>query len=509
MTAPFGKHRLRLLLAALFLAVLAALTLQSALSLAAALQRTVTYRYFDEALTSLPNVLQSVTWLTPTRPLDLEVSDNDQVVFGIRLTEAWAAHANALASGDAAYLPDHFSGVALKRAQLSVAETGARMVVLHQDVRPTFHHLDGSLLQVETTALTARFMVKDDDLTGYRLTRDSTVTTLINETTGWRIFSHEREGAEDVVPALAVYPRNARLAGINYYPAATPWSRFWPEFDRTVVAADMALIRGLGANAVRIFLQRNVFLDPAVAKGNLDNLTILLNEANLAGLKVVPTLFDMRSGYEPGLWANDYCWLKAVLPVLLAAPNIAYVDLKNEPDLDFARHGRSNVEAWLLTMSAAIRQLAPAMPLTIGWSNAETAPIMSDLVDLVTYHDYKSVDTAAARLADLRRKIGDKPVHVTEIGASSWSMAFGLFPHSKQSQESDLSARTDALADAEGLFLWTLHDFPDPDAVAIGASPWRRGLQSHFGIVAADGAEKPAASIVRAAFSIILRGTAP
>ena len=509
MTMPVGARRLRLLLIALFLGVLASLTLQAARSLEAALERTVSYSYFDEAVTSLPDVLQSVVWLTPTQPLDRAVSDSDQVVVGKRLTEAWTAFANALASGNAAYLPDHFSGVALKRAQLAVAETGARMVVLHQDVRPTFHHLDGSLLQLETTALTARFMVKEGDLAGYRLTRDATTTTLMNETTGWRVFSHEREGAEDVVPAQAVYPSDARLAGINYYPAATPWGRFWPEFDRTAVAADMALIRGFGANAVRIFLQRDAFLDPAVAQGNLEDLTILLDEAHLAGLKVVPTLFDMRSGYEPGLWANDYLWLQAVLPVLQAAPNIAYVDLKNEPDLDFAEHGRGTVEAWLLTMSAAIRQLAPGMPLTIGWSNAEKAPIMSDLVDLVTYHDYKPVDTAAARLAELRRKIGAKPVHVTEIGASSWSMAFGLFPHSTQSQESDLSARTDALTDAEGLFLWTLHDFPDPDAAAIGRSPWRRGLQSHFGLVDADGKEKPAASIVRAAFSRILRGTVP
>ena len=124
MTAPFGKHRLRLLLTALFLGILAALTLQAARSLAAALERTVTYSYFDEAVTSLPDVLQSVAWLTPTQPLDREVSDSDQVVVGLRLTEAWAAHANALASGNVAYLPDHFSGVALKRAQLSVTADG-------------------------------------------------------------------------------------------------------------------------------------------------------------------------------------------------------------------------------------------------------------------------------------------------------------------------------------------------------------------------------------------------
>jgi hypothetical protein len=509
MTRTPGSRRMRLLVTALFMALLATLTLQAARSLASALDRTVTYRYFDEALARIPGTLSSVGWLAASQPLDRPFSASDQTVVGTRLTEAWAAHANALATAETSYLPDHFSGVALERAQISAGQDGARMVVLHQQTRPTFFHQDGSILQVETHALTARFMLKDGDLAAYRLTMDDTVTTLMNETMGWRIYSHERTGAKPTEPAHAGYAQDMPLAGMNYYPASTPWGRFWPGFDQATIAADMKLIRGLGANAVRIFLQREAFLNPDEAPRNLDNLRALLDAARKAGLQVVPTLFDMRSGYEPGLWANDYLWLQTVLPVLQSAPNIAYVDLKNQPDLDYAAHGRGTVNAWLLTISAAFRDLAPGIPLTIGWSNAEAAQTMTDLVDVVTYHDYKPVDGAAQRLADLRAKAGTKPVHVTEIGASSWSMLFGRLPHSLASQDAAIRARAKALTGVDGLFLWTLHDFPDPDAAAVGRSPWRRGLQSSFGLIAADGQEKPAASAARDAFRTLLKGSQP
>lgn len=62
------------------------------------------------------------------------------------------------------------------------------------------------------------------------------------------------------------------------------------------------------------------------------------------------------------------------------------------------------------------------------------------------------------------------------------------------------------LSDADGVMIWTLHDFPDPDPTAIGASPWVRGLQSHFGLIAADGSPRPAANTVRTAFKSFQTG---
>ena len=493
--------RSRALAALVFLGLLAAVTLQAARSLAAALERPRLYDYFDEALSNLPQTLSAVNWQKAVVPLDREFSARDAEAIGLRLTEAWAAHANALATGIVDFLPDQFSGVALERATLSAGEPGARMVVLHQTARPAFHHHDGSVVQVEAEALTVRFLLQGGALGAYRLTDDATVTTLLNEATGWRVFSHERRGAREVATApLIVAPEPLR--GINYYPATSPWSQFWPNFDRAEVARDLALIRGLNANVVRVFLQRNAFLDPARAERDLANLKALLTEAETAGLKVVPTLFDMRAGFEPGHWANDYRWLEAVLPVLAAAPNVAFVDLKNEPNLDYEVHGKGLVQAWLRTMAAASRRIAPDLALTIGWSNAASAGDLVDAVDVVTYHDFLPAEGTTERLATVRQLAGGKPVYVTEVGASSWSMIWRL-PHSPGGQAGVLQDRLTGAATADGVFVWTLHDFPDPDAVAIGASPWRRGLQSGLGLIGPDGLEKPAAAVVREAFATL------
>ena len=53
---------------------------------------------------------------------------------------------------------------------------------------------------------------------------------------------------------------------------------------------------------------------------------------------------------------------------------------------------------------------------------------------------------------------------------------------------------------ADGLFVWTLYDFPNVDATAVGGSPWVKRLQARFGLFTADGTAKPAAEVVRQAF---------
>lgn len=498
-------RKYRLAAAAVFFCLLTFGVFQAAKSLSAALYRPIVYQYFDEALAKLPDTLSTIEWKQPSQPLDRDFQKSDAAMIGQRLTEAWAAHANALATGKPDYLPDHFSGIALQHARLAAKERNARMVVLHQIAQPVFYHSDGSVMQVETIALTLRFTLKDGKVGTYRLTNDATVTTLLNEATGWRIFSHERRGVTEISVPPPITPNHTPLAGINYYPAKTPWSKFWPGFDRAEIAADMLLIKSLGGNSLRIFLQREAFLDPTQAPANLENLRILLEETKQAGLLVVPTLFDMRSGYEPGIWPNDYLLLQKVLPVLQAAQNVAYVDLKNEPDLDYTAHGMGTVRAWLMTMAAASRQIAPDLPLSIGWSRAERAGDLLDVVDVVTYHDYQSTATSAARLAEVQKLAGSKPVQITEIGASSWSALAGKLPHSKNSQAATLSDRFDALKGADGLFVWTLHDFPEPDPKAVGRSPWRKGLQSHFGLFSVDGTEKPSAQVVRNTFNLLLK----
>ena len=488
------------LAAVAFLLLAAVAVLLGAQAYDAAQARTVTYRYIAEALTPVTQPESGVTWAPPTRPLVRPFTEVDEALVGRALGSAWRAHAAAGASGDTTLLADYFSGVAFDRATVSARAAkadGTGFAVLAQHAAPAFYHLDGSVLQIEAEVLAVRFAQADAALGALRLSRDTVTTILMNETTGWRVFAHEMTASTPLTPAplRAVQPET--LAGVNYYPAQTPWRAFWPAFDAGVIAADLARVAALGGNAVRIFLPADAFTPDGTG---LRDLETFLDLARRHGLRVVPTLFDLRPGYAPSFWAADVAYLRRVLPVLAASGVVAFVDLKNEPDLDFAAHGPALVEAWLRTMAGVSRDIAPDLPLSVGWADASAAPRLADVLDVLSYHDYAPRADAAARLRAVRDVAGGKPVYVTEIGASSFTAAFG-FPGSPDTQAQDLAARLDALSEADGVFVWTLHDFTTLDAAAIGGSPWAQRLQARFGLYDAAGTAKPAAAVVADAFA--------
>jgi len=466
-------------------------------------ERTVMYQYISDVLDALGERPNHVTWLPATTDLTRPTTPGDAQLIGTAMTQAWHALALAQSTGETAVLRDGFSGVAQERAMQSVldARHGGQMAVLAQMARPQFYHLDGSVFQAEVSMLVARYLTEGNDLTFYELVTDQAVTTLMNETNGWRVFSHERFGAEPVKVAPTGWT-GGPLTGINYYPAQTPWRAFWPAFDAALIAQDFDRIRGLGGTAVRVFLGTEAFSDSTTQAENLTKLAALLDLAEQADLQVVPTLFDLKPTFGPSGWGQDYAYLKAVLPVLAAAPAVAMIDIKNEPDLDFEAHGRGRILAWLTTMATLTRSEAPNVPLTIGWSSADAALELEPLVDVVTYHDYAPIETTAQRLAAVRAAT-DRPVMITEIGVSSYEIGLGI-PGSPKSQQQDLAQRMEALAGADGIFVWTLHDFPNVDGTAVGASPWVQRLQGSFGLYFQDGREKPAAQTVRAAFAHLL-----
>ncbi|MHA6263523.1 glycoside hydrolase 5 family protein [Arenibacterium sp. CAU 1754] len=466
----------------------------------------VVYDYFDEALLTGRKAPNAVNWQAAEVPLVRDFNPFDEDKIGQAISEAWTGFAAAQDTGKTGALPDYFSGVALERARLASAaahEAGTRLATLSLTGTPAFYHLDGSLFQARFETLNIRFAEDIDTLLTFHATIDTSVTTLMNESSGWRVYSHERIAAQTVSHDPVRVPE-MRLTGINYYPALTPWREFWASFDLAVIEADFDKVKSLGGNSVRVFLPRDDFLETDKER-HLDNLNALLEAAAARGLSVVPTLFDLKSNYALAGWSNDAIYLRSVLPVLAGHRAVAFVDLKNEPDLDFATHGRARVEAWVRSMALVTRQLAPHLPLTIGWSASGHAHVAADTLDLITYHDYAPIDGAADRLTQVKRIAGDKPVMITEIGESSWSLVAGS-PGSPRKQARLIADRMDALAAADGLFVWTLHDFPDPDPAAIGNSPWVRGKQSEFGLFAENGTAKPAADAVTTGFRTFQKG---
>lgn len=484
-----------------FLGVTATVLWGAARAFEAAEAKQVTYRYIAAALAPVAKAELTVTWDAPDAPLARPFTEADATVQGRAMSEAWQILAVAQESGDAGLIEDRFTGVAAERAALSVqdaTEYDGRMVVLSQRAAPIFYHKDGSLFQARVEMVVARYLSRDSELLdAMEVTRDTGVVTLLNDSKGWRVMSWElRKSKVLEAPRLSF---GGKLIGVNYYPAETPWRDFWPEFDAAEVERDFDRIAGLNGNSVRIFLTRDAFLEES-ADASLERLARLLTIAEEKSLLVVPTLFDLKQDYSLGTWGEDAVYLARVMKVLGHSPAVTFVDLKNEPDLDFEAHGEAKVRAWLKTMLAISRDVEFSRPLTVGWSSAEAAAAFIDDVDVVTYHDYAAVEGAAARMEDLRILADDKSIYVTEIGESSYALAVGL-PGTEEKQAERLSERLDQLRNADGIMVWTLYDFTKVDPSVVGASPWVRRLQSYFGILRADGTEKPGATVLRESFA--------
>lgn len=472
-------------------------------ALSRASERTVTYQYISDALDALSERPNHVEWMPPVIDLIRPFTPGDEGTIGQAMTEAWYSLTLAQSTGETAILRDGFSGMAQERAIRSVedASHGGQMVVLAQEARPRFFHLDGSVFQADVSQLSVRYMIEGDALSYYQFAKDQAATTLMNETNGWRVYAHERVDSTPL-GGFDLEWTGPRMAGINYYPANTPWRLFWPSFDEFVIADDFERIVALGGNAVRVFLTSDMFEDPKNRQDGLDRLNTLLRLAERAGLHLVPTLFDLKYSFDPAGWGEDYEFLKAVLPVLAASHSVVLLDLKNEPDLDFEAHGRGRILAWLTTMATLVRIEAPKLPLTIGWASSDAAMELEEIVDVVTYHDYADVGTSAERLAEVQAQT-KKPVMITEIGYSSYEVALSL-PGSLEKQEQALNERLTALEQSDGVFIWTLYDFNNVDASAVGTSPLVQKQQSNFGLFTKDGSEKPSAAVVQSAFEKLL-----
>ena len=462
----------------------------------------VQYRYFEEALDPVIVTPTNLRWEPPDAPLNREITPADAERIGLALTEAWQALAAAQSAGNSDILRDRYTGIALDRAMTSVedaSEHGGRISVLSQSAKPLFYHMDGSLMQLELRLLTARYVIGEDGLPFHEMTWDTGVVTLKNQTSGWRIFSYERRDAEPAGQGRAPWEQR-KLLGVNYYPIESPWRAFWESFDAELFAQDLDRIRNLGANSIRIFLGYQDFADPGTARQNLPKLAELLSIAEQNGIFVIPTLFDLKPSFSPGSWASDMIYLENVLSVLDKSTAVSFIDLKNEADLDFAAHNEGEIRAWLRTMIGAIREHSPNVSLSVGWSNADAAGNLTDILDVVSYHEFGPAGATSEGLLSSRKAAGGLPLVITEIGTSSYELALS-FPGSQQGQAELLQERLAALDSADGVLVWTLYDFPHVDGSVIGASPLRKNLQAEYGLFKADGSEKPSARAVRQAFT--------
>ena len=164
-----------------------------------------------------------------------------------------------------------------------------------------------------------------------------------------------------------------RLKGINYYPKEHPWDMFGNRFDKKAIATDFELLENMGMNTIRVFVPYKTFGGANLKKEYLEQLSKLLDIAQEHNLKVLVTLFDFYGDYSLSDWTLTHRHAEQLVNHLKDHNGLLGWDIKNEPDLDFDHRGEILVKAWLEEMIHQIRSWDAVHPITIGWSNPETA----------------------------------------------------------------------------------------------------------------------------------------
>jgi hypothetical protein len=310
----------------------------------------------------------------------------------------------------------------------------------------------------------------------------------------WRIRHFVKEKSENFKsePNLRV-AKNINIKGINYYPQATPWDMFGDAFLKSTISNDFKIIKNSGLNSIRVFVQYDDFGKADIDKEKLEKLRLTLDAAEENGLKVVVTLFDFYGDYSVLNWTLNMHHAKTIISGLKDHKAIIAWDIKNEPNLDFDSRGKVNVISWLDNMIDLVKSIDPNHAVTIGWSNVQSALILEDKVDFVSFHYYEDIETLDFAIENLKKEVGKKPIVLQEFGMSSYTGIWKPFGSSEEDQANYHKKAQDIIAAHNLQFMsWTLYDFEIIPQEVVGRLPWRKNAQKQFGFIDISGTKKAA-----------------
>ncbi len=309
------------------------------------------------------------------------------------------------------------------------------------------------------------------------------------------------------------------IAGINYYPQATPWDKFWLKYQPEVIEHDFALIHKLGMNTIRIFIPFTQFggpdvgnpgaaLDsaetgssakgPALVPDPIGELSDLLQRASAHQLHVIVTLFDFRSDYTLLHWPDADRQMQTLMTNFKDEPTILAWDLKNEPDQDWHSAGMTMVNIWLAHIAHLARAYDDHHLLTVGWSTPVAAQTQIAGLDFVSFHYYAPAEQLQVAYKAIQAANPGLPVAMTEFGLPTWNSPFFPNGHTEAEQAEYYANLLLALrhTNSIGYIAWTLYDFTYAPASVAGGLPWQSAPQKQLGIIRANGLLKPAASLL-------------
>ena len=338
--------------------------------------------------------------------------------------------------------------------------------------------------------------------------------------------------------------------GINYWPRRSAMY-MWEDFDIGEVRDDMTHMADLGFDVVRVFARTRDFL-PApstVDGGMIARLVEVVRAAADTGLRVVPTLIVLNmSGTiwwpawmldaqgRPGDLFSDPVILRsqAVLAQTCAGAfagdaAIRAFDLANEIDYAQLPRSREAACAWGSMLASTIRAEAPGVQIRIGahlpsltTSNNMRVDDLADIVDEDVMHAYPLYSNFARSFLDpelvpfscaltaglggagrrpLMQEFGMCTAPSGSAGRTITDDFLGVPRSQYLASEEEQAAYYEAVLErlvatgAAGAYAWCYADY---DPRLFERPPLATAVRERtFGLVRADGSEKPAADVFR------------
>ncbi|MCL7754069.1 glycoside hydrolase family 2 TIM barrel-domain containing protein [Polaribacter sp. Z022] len=356
-----------------------------------------------------------------------------------------------------------------------------------------FFSEDGQLLVLKDNDAVEYKKVFKDNVLVLETTEVNTYRyVLLLEDGFWRIRHMVKESSEKYKSKLIKTPIEfTNIKGINYYPQETPWNMYGEEFNINIIKNDFRIIKKAGLNSIRIFVPYEDFGKANVNYKKIEKLKKVLDTALELDIKVVITLFDFYGNYDVLDWTLNHRHTEKIVNTFKDHKAVLAWDVKNEPNLDFDSRGKVNVTAWLDFMISLIKSIDKNHPVTIGWSNVESATILKDKVDVISFHYYENLAEFEKEYLTLKEKIENKPIILQEFGVSSYGGMWRPFASSDEKQANYYKDIQKVLTKNEIPFMsWTLYDFDNVPKEVLGRLPWRTNPQKKFGFISNTGAKK-------------------
>ena len=338
--------------------------------------------------------------------------------------------------------------------------------------------------------------------------------------------------------------------GVNYWPRRRAMY-MWRELDLGEVDDDMAHIASMGFDVVRVFVLLEDFLPGplTVSTPMVERLVAVSRSAKDAGLAIVPTLIVLNmSGRiwwpawmrdargEPmslyadaGVLESQVLLVESCASALAGDEAIRAFDLANEIDDAQRPLTREDGAAWASLLATAIRRVAPGTPIQIGAhlpslttrnnmrvddlgrvSDEEVMhayPLYSDVArsfldpDLVPFSCALTTDLAGRGRPTLMQEFGLCTAPPGTVGRTIDDDFLGRSRAQYLASEEEAAAYYDAVLNrlvqtgAAGAYAWCYGDY---DPALFDRPPLATAVRERtFGLVRADGSEKPAVDVFR------------